>query len=636
MKEQSSAFSFFRSLKRVKKGRIIRRYFISVLVFVGCGIVLSGLLQIYYQTVESKNQISHLQKEIVGAAAFKVASFIQEIERSMQAICKSREVVAKGLSPEFEFQLRKLLLITSPVTEAVAIDKAGMSYRHISRLRTILPSDQSDRSNTLPYRQAINGESFFGTVYFVKDTEPYMTIAIPIERFAGEIIGVLQAEVNLKYIWDLITSIQVGTKGYSYIVTRYGDLIAHPDLSLVLQRKNLSLLSQVKNAFLQSDGNVERTTSISDNLLGEKVISTHAFIPFLDWAVIVEQPVREAYETLYLSLLRLFALLLLGLGFIIVMSFIMARRIIRPIETLRQGVEEIGSGNLDHRLKVSTGDELEVLADEFNKMTDALQESYRGMERTVEERTHKLVKANLELEEAKKELADVNKSLEEKIQSQVNKLERASRIKRFLSPQVSEAILTSDTIDPFQTRRREVTVVFIDLRGFTNFSDSNEPEEVMQVLRNYHQEVGQLIFKYEGTLEHFAGDGIMVFFNDPIPRDDHTEIAIQMSLEIQSKMKEILSEWHKKGYELDVGIGISTGFATLGTIGFEGRMDYAAIGNVTIMASRLSSQAAGGQILSDIKTLANVDDRVESQPLGEKLLKGFSRPVAIFTITKMK
>ena len=375
---------------------------------------------------------------------------------------------------------------------------------------------------------------------------------------------------------------------------------------------------------------------VAENLQGEKIFSSHALIPTLDWAVIIEQPVEEAYEKLYASLFRTSGLLLAGFFIALLASLYMIRRVIRPLETLHRGAELIGSGNLEHRLELKTGDELEVLAEEFNKMTAALQEAYAGLEQKVEERTRELVEANQRLEEARRDLEEWNQTLEEKVQKQVNELERASRIKRFLSPQVAESVLNSDGADPFQTHRREVTVVFIDLRGFTDFSDGHEPEEVMQFLRNYHEEIGNLIFKYEGTLEHFAGDGIMVFFNDPIPREDHTELAARMGIDVQSRINELRPEWRSKSYELDVGIGIAAGFATLGTIGFEGRMDYGAIGNVTIMASRLSAEALGGQILTNQKTLSKIEDLVEAQPLGEKQLKGFTRPVPTFNISKLK
>jgi HAMP domain-containing protein len=498
--------------------RLVRGYFLVSFFLVAGGLITSGLLEIYFRYFESKEEISQLQREVAAGAAFKIEKFVQEIERTTRGATKSREVVTKGLSPEYEFELRKLLLNAPPVTEAVAMDEAGLVRTQVSRLRTILPKDRRDLSFTAAFRHTMQGKPYFSPVYFVQDSEPYMTIAVPIERFAGEIIGVLQAEVNLKYIWDVISAIRVGKAGYAYIVTRYGDLIAHPDISLVLQRRNLALLGQVKEAFSHSDPIVTGPIGmISENLQGKKVFSAHALIPGLDWAVIIEQPVEEAYEKLYVSLFRTSGLLLLGLGMALLASLFMAHRVIRPLEALRRGAKLIGSGNLEHRLAIKTGDELEVLADEFNKMTAALQEAYSGLEQKVEERTRELVEANQKLEEARRDLEEWNQTLEEKVQKQVNELERAGRIKRFLSPQIAESVLDSDSEDPFQTHRREVTVVFIDLRGFTNFSDGHEPEEVMQFLRDYHAEIGNLIFKYEGTLEHFAGDGIMVFFNDPFP-----------------------------------------------------------------------------------------------------------------------
>jgi class 3 adenylate cyclase/HAMP domain-containing protein len=617
--------------------RLVRNYFLISLFLVGGGLVTSSLLEIYFRYFESREQISQLRGEVAAGAAFKLEQFVQEIEKTMLWATKSREIVLEGVSSKYKFELRKLLLIAPSVTEAVAMDETGVARAQVSRLRTISPGDRRDLSATPAFRQATQGKSYFGPVYYVQDSEPYMTIAVPIERFAGEVIGVLQAEVNLKYIWDMISAIQVGKAGYAYVVARYGDLIAHSDLSLVLQRRNLAHLGQVKAAFSRSDPILNGPRGIiTENLQGEKIFSSHAIIPTLDWAVIIEQPVEEAYEKLYASLFRTSGLLLVGLGMAFLASLFMVRRVIRPLETLRRGAELIGSGNLEHRLEIKTGDELEVLAEEFNKMTAALQEAYAGLEQKVEERTRELVGANQKLEEARRDLEEWNQTLEEKVQKQVNELERAGRLKRFLSPQIAESVLNSDGVDPFQTHRREVTVVFIDLRGFTDFSDGHEPEEVMQFLRNYHEEIGNLIFKYEGTLEHFAGDGIMVFFNDPIPREDHTELAARMAIEVQSRINELRPVWRRKGYALDLGVGMAAGFATLGTIGFEGRMDYGAIGNVTIMASRLSSEAQGGQILTNRKTLGKIEDLVEAQPLGEMQLKGFTRPVPTFNISKLK
>ena len=232
-------------------------------------------------------------------------------------------------------------------------------------------------------------------------------------------------------------------------------------------------------------------------------------------------------------------------------------------------------------------------------------------------------------------LEEWNQRLEEKVNHQVAEIERMRRLKRYLSPQVAETLLKGDD-DVFKSHRREITVVFLDLRGFTAFSDSAEPEEVMELLKNYHAEMGKLIFQYEGTLEHFAGDGIMIFFNDPIPCDNHTEKALRMAVDMRARVSELRKEWLKNGYELDLGIGLASSYATLGTIGFEGRMDYGAVGNVTNLAARLCDEAKGGQILTNQKTLSKVEDLVDAEPLAELYLKGFARPVAAFNIIKLK
>ena len=200
----------------------------------------------------------------------------------------------------------------------------------------------------------------------------------------------------------------------------------------------------------------------------------------------------------------------------------------------------------------------------------------------------------VKLDKAHLELKELNQTLEEKVREQVAEIERVSRFKRYLSPQIAQTILDSESDDLFKIHRREITVAFMDLRGFPAFCDIAEPEEVIDLLREYHGEMGRLIFRHGGTVEHFAGDGIMAFFNDPIPREDHTEIAVRMAVEMQERMKELRAGWLKKGYDLDLGIGLAAGYATMGTIGFEGRMDYGAVGNVTILASRLSSEAKGG------------------------------------------
>ena len=245
------------------------------------------------------------------------------------------------------------------------------------------------------------------------------------------------------------------------------------------------------------------------------------------------------------------------------------------------------------------------------------------------------VRAMIRIKQMHDTLDEWNRSLTEKVKQQVDELQRVNRLKRYLSPQIAETILGEDE-NLFKSHRREITVVFLDLRGFTSFSDSAEPEEVMEVLRGYHAAMGKLIFDFDGTLERFAGDGIMIFFNDPIPCADHTDKAVRMTLAMQSKVEELRAEWLKRGYELDLGIGMAAGYATLGNIGFEGRMDYGAIGNVTNLAARLCSEAKARQILTNQRTLSKIENLVDYEPLEELQLKGVSRPVAAFNIVKLK
>jgi adenylate cyclase len=245
------------------------------------------------------------------------------------------------------------------------------------------------------------------------------------------------------------------------------------------------------------------------------------------------------------------------------------------------------------------------------------------------------VRAMMRLKQMHDTLQEWNRSLAETVKNQVADLERMARLKRYLSPQIAETILGAEN-DLFKTHRSEITIVFLDLRGFTAFSDSAEPEEVMDFLRHYHGEMGRLIFKYEGTLERFMGDGIVVIFNDPIRCEEHTHKAARMALEMRDRVKELRTAWRKKGYDLDLGVGFSAGYATLGTMGFEGRMDYGTVGNLPNLASRLCAEAKGGQILTDQKTMSRIEDGFESEPIDELNLKGIHRPVAAFNIIAAK
>ena len=234
------------------------------------------------------------------------------------------------------------------------------------------------------------------------------------------------------------------------------------------------------------------------------------------------------------------------------------------------------------------------------------------------------------------EVKEWNVSLEQRVAEQVGELERVGRLRRFFSPSLAELIVNGGTDDPLKSHRREITVVFLDLRGFTAFAEVAEPEEVMGVLREYHHATGEIIVQHEGTLEHFTGDGMTILFNDPLPIPNPAERAVRMALAIRERIGAMAKDWVKRGYDLSLGIGVAQGFATIGAIGFEGRWDYSAIGTVTNLAARLCGEAPGDHILISQRVYALVDTLIDVEPQESLVLKGFRRPVQAYRVRALK
>ena len=234
------------------------------------------------------------------------------------------------------------------------------------------------------------------------------------------------------------------------------------------------------------------------------------------------------------------------------------------------------------------------------------------------------------------ELAQWNARLEERVRSQVEELARLAQLKRFFSPQLAEMIVAGGATDPLASHRREVAVVFIDLRGFTAFAETAEPEDVMALLREFHAEMGHLILASEGTLERFTGDGMMIFFNDPVEVVDPGPRAVRLAVAMRDRVDELVQRWKRRGHELGCGFGIAQGYATICAIGFEGRVDYGAIGTVTNLAARLCGEAKPGQILASQRVFGEVDELVEGESIGELALRGFAKPVPAWEILRLR
>jgi len=246
------------------------------------------------------------------------------------------------------------------------------------------------------------------------------------------------------------------------------------------------------------------------------------------------------------------------------------------------------------------------------------------------------VRAMLRIKALHDEVQALNKGLEAKVQAQVAELERVSRLQRFLAPQVAQAIVTAGDDKVLQKRRREVVALFCDLRGFTGFSETAEPEDVMSVLDEYHAAVGPLVHKYEGTLERFLGDGMMVLFNDPLPCPDAPERAARMAIEMRDSVAALAPAWKRRGHVLGFGIGLAQGYATMGTIGFADRLEYTAIGAVVNLAARLCADAADGQILTNSRLASAIGESLDIDELGERTLRGMSRPVAVVNLRAVR
>jgi class 3 adenylate cyclase len=267
-------------------------------------------------------------------------------------------------------------------------------------------------------------------------------------------------------------------------------------------------------------------------------------------------------------------------------------------------------------------EEANKLITEKNRMLEALFSEIQDKNRQVEEQAA--------------QLAEWNAKLETRVAEQVSQLGRFSKLTRFLSPKISDLIISGDANDSLKTRRSEITVVYVDLRGFTGFTESAEPEEVMSVLRQYHAELGRIIIAHDGTIEHFAGDGMMILFNAPVPVENHELQAIRMTLAMRDALTALSASWRKRGHELGFGAGIAGGYATIGTIGFEQRLDYGAVGPACNLAARLCGEAKDTEILVAQRVFAKVETSIDAAPIGDLVLKGFHRPVPAYNILGMR
>ena len=372
------------------RGRLFWKYVVLFAILVSGALLTSGLVELYFSYRENLAAVVALQREQAAGAAARIDAFVRDIERQV-GWASQGQVGTRQTVEQRRFEFIRLQRQAPAVTEVSQLDTQGREQLRVSRLAMDVVGSQADFSTDPRFKEARPGRPYFGPVYFRKESEPYLTLSVA----GGGDAGVTVAEVNLKFIWDVVSQIRIGSTGRAYVVDGRGQLVAHPDISLVLQKTDLSRLEQVRAALAgpAPAGSPGREITVAQDSGGRQVLTASAPISPLGWWVFVEQPLGEALASLYASAYRTIGLLLAGVALSVLASLVLARRMATPIHALQAGAARIGSGALDQRIDVKTGDELEGLADQFNRMAAQLQESYANLEQKVEDRTRELSEA---------------------------------------------------------------------------------------------------------------------------------------------------------------------------------------------------------------------------------------------------
>ncbi len=559
------------------------KYFVALFVAVVVPLIANGASEAWFGYRDQRSMLSaRLHAEAVSAAA-KIVAFLDDITDQLQWTVQLPW--RDGMDERHRFDVLRLMRQVPAVVEVTLVDGAGVERLRVTRVDPDVVDSGTDRGNDPAVLGARSGRIWYGPVTLHEGSEPHMTIAVAGAR-AG--YGVTIAEINLKLIWDVISAIHIGQSGDAFVLDRSGRLVAHPDISLVLRGDNdpaAARLKALQQAAIAGNGETADGTDAEHRT----VIAAMAPIAGPDWMAFVEEPESEAFMPIRAALWRTGCLLLAGAVFAVLLGYLLARRMVGPIRLLEEGAERIGAGRFEHKITISTGDELERLAMRFNDMAGELALS--------QERS-----------------------------------ERIARLKRFLAPQVAELVEGSDQESLLDSHHAEVVVIFCDLRGFTGFSGAAAPEEVMGLLQEYYEALGAIITRYEATLTCFMADGLMLLLNAPVPCPEPAVRGVRMALDMRAAVQGLIVGWRARGYAIGFGIGLAKGTATVGRIGYEGRIDYTAIGSIVNLASRMCASAADGQILIDPTAAAEVSDAFALEPLGKRPLRGFADAVPVFSV----
>jgi len=553
------------------------KYFVMLFVAVVVPLMLGAASEAWFGYRDQRLHVNEVLQVEARSAADRMQTYIDGIRDQLGLAVQFPWI--EGQDERHRIDALRLLQQMPAIVSIALVDQTGTERVFASRLSLNRIGRGADMSDDPAFVGARDSKVWYGPVRYHHDSEPYMRIAV-----AGNLAsaGIAIADINLKLIWDVIAAIKIGDTGHALVVDDSGRLVAHPDISRVLRGGAES----GEFSRLRSVAGAAAVVTTGDD--GKPVVALSVRAANVGWTVIAEQPVLEAFESIRAALWRSLALITIGAFLAFALAYWLAHRMSGPIRQLEDGVQRVGAGQFDHRITIASGDELEQLANRFNQMAQELAVSRE-------------------------------------------KSERIDRLKRFLPPQVAEMVEHSDQ-RLLDGQRREVVAIFGDLRGFTGFSARAEPDAVMAVLAEYYQAVGAVIARHEATLIRLAGDGVMVLVNAPVACENPAHQGLRLATDMQEAVQSLANDWRARGYGMGIGVGIAMGPATVGTVGYEGRLDYTAIGSVVNLASRLCALADDTQILVDAVIAERAEASVALVRLGKRIIKGYDQALQVFAV----
>ena len=561
---------------------LFMKYFVTLFVAVVMPLMLGSATEAWFAFRDNRFDLNELLQVEARSAADRIQAFTDGIRDQLGWVVQFPWTT--GEDDRRRVDGLRLLQQVPAIVSLSLVDPTGTERVFVSRVSMNRTGRGADMSADPAVVGARANRVWYGPVHYQRDSEPYMRIAVAGNRAAA---GIVVADINLKLIWDIIAAIKIGDTGHALVVDDTGRLIAHPDISLVLRSgAGAGDFDRLKSVVSAANGSAVATTGED----GKPVVALSVRAANVGWTVIAQQPVMEAFESIRAALWRSLVLIAIGIAFAFVLAYWRACRMWVPIRQLEDGVERIGMGQFDHRIAIHSRDELEQLAVRFNQMAEELAASQQ-------------------------------------------KSERINRLKQFLAPQVAELVEHSDQ-GLLDGQRREVVAIFGDLRGFTAFSARAEPDVVIAVLRQYYEAIGAVTARHAATLIRFAGDGVMVLVNAPVACENPAQRGIRLAIDMQAAVQSLANYWKARGCAIGFGVGIAMGPATVGTLGWHGRLDYTAIGNVVNLASRLCDLAADAQILVDPVVTGHVKDSIALASAGERVIKGYDRALEVFAVVR--